>query len=120
MAETALTPVTPKGPYVASVAADALDAVWTAGDVANGNKVALTGREILAVQNSHATNAYTFTMTGAQDPFKRSQTIGPYSLAAGEIAFFSLIGGQVGWQNASGDLILAVENAAVKFCVLRV
>lgn len=119
MAATTLTPQVMKGPYVATpVAADSLDVTMTAADVANGNDFVASGRDILVAQNTHATTAYTITITSQADERGRKGDITTYSLAAGDIAVFDF--SQInGWADANGKINIAASNASVKFAVLR-
>lgn len=103
----------------ATVAADANDITLTAADVANGNSFQCTGKEILIVQNSGA-SPYTVTVLSVADEKSRTGDHGPYTLAAGEFAVFTegLTMG-LGWRQTNGLVYLAANNAAVKFCVIR-
>ncbi len=112
MAATTLTAMRPKGPYLASVAANDLDMNDAAGDAVNGNDVVATNDMLLFAHNTHATNPYNVTITGAADPYGRSQTITNFALQAGEKLLFRLK--QAGWADANGKYNVTVENAAVK------
>lgn len=116
MARTTLTKTTVVGPYPASVPADSLDLNLQAADVGNMNQFAPSGDDLLIVQNSHASNPYTFTLTSAPDAFNRSSDITTYSLAAGEIAMFRVK--SLGWVQSDGKVYLAGSNAAIKFAVV--
>jgi hypothetical protein len=116
MPRTALTKITPKGPYPGTVAANDLDIAQTAADVGNMNAFPMGGDDLLIVQNTHASNAYTFTLTSIADSHGRTGDVTTYSLAAGEIAAFRLK--QDGWKQTDGNMYLAAENAAIKFSVL--
>ena len=119
MARTALTVVAPKGPYD-SIAANGLDFAFTAADEANGNAFACTGRELLLVRNSHATDAATLTISSAPDPYGRTKDITAYSLAAGEFAAF-WIGKSIGWRQTDGKAWLdAAGTGTIEFAVLRI
>lgn len=116
MARTALTKTTIVGPYPVSVPADSLDLNLQAADVSNMNQFSPSGDDLLIVQNSHASTAYTFTLTSAPDAFNRSSDITTYSLAAGEIAMFRIK--TLGWVQTDGKVYLAASNAAIKFAVV--
>jgi hypothetical protein len=99
------------------VVADSLDLNLQAADVANKNQFTPSGDDLVIVQNSHASTAYTFTLTSAPDPFNRTGDITTYSLAAGEVAVFRIK--TLGWaQVADGKVYLEGSNAAVKFAVV--
>ncbi len=117
MARTPLTIQTPKGPYPGSVAAEALDITWEAGDATNNNEIAATGKELLLVRNDDV-GAQTFTLVSAADPFKRSADITAYSLGAGEYAAFWL-GALTGWIQSDRKFHLNPGNANLKFAVLK-
>lgn len=117
MARTALTPVSPKGPYPGTVAANALDYVFAASDSSNGNYFVGTGRELILVQNADA-GAQTFTLTSIADPYGRLGSITTYSLSAGEFAMFWL-GALVGWDQGGGQIYLDSSNANIKFAIIR-
>lgn len=116
MARANLTKTTIVGPYPASVSADSLDLNLQACDVSNGNQFAPSGEDLLIVQNSHASNPYSFTLTSAPDQFNRSADITTYSLAAGEIAMFRIR--NMGWVQSDGKVYLAGSNVAIKFAVV--
>jgi len=117
MPRTAIAAQTAKGPYEATVSADELDLTLTAADVANGNEVAWSGNELLLlVQNSDATNPYTFTVASVADQYGRTNDITTYSLAAGEIGHYRLR--RHGWQQSDNTLHLDASNAAIKFAVV--
>lgn len=118
MARTTLTRTTLLGPYPSlQPAADALDEVWTAADVANKNQFLLDGPVILQFWNSGA-SPYTVTLTSAVDPMNRSGDVTTYSLAAGDIAGIDLRQ-TTGWRQSDGYMYLEASNAAVKFNIIR-
>lgn len=113
----ALTPVTIIGPF-AAVSAGAADFTWTAGDTGT-DTFACTGREILLAYNSGG-SPYTITITSVDDQFGRSEDITAYSLAAGDYAVFGVgLTNSPGWKQTNGTIIVDVENAAVKWAVLK-
>ena len=119
MARTALTVAVPKGPYDA-VTANGLDFAFTAADEVNGNAFVCTGRELVLVRNTHATDAATVTITSAPDPYGRTKDITAYSLAAGEFAAF-WIGRSIGWRQSDGKVWLdAGGSGTIEFAVLRI
>jgi hypothetical protein len=118
MARVVVSKTTVKGPYpTMPVSANALDLAMTAaqanGTPDNENYVEFRGKGLLIVQNTHATNAYTFTLNSAPDRRQRSGDLTEYSVGAGEIAAFLLK--EEGWRQTNGRLHLEAENAAVKF-----
>ena len=119
MARTAITPVVAPGAYLGETqAANSLDVVFTAADVANGNKVVATGKDLLLVLNSHATLAKTFTVTSFPDAQGRTAHIGPYTLQAGEYACVGPIP-VAGWMQTDGNIYIDGESADIKFLVVR-
>lgn len=120
MPTTALTVQTAKTPF-ASISANGADIALTAADASNGNHFACSGKEILIVQNSHATNAYTVTVTSVADEKGRTGTVTDYSLSAGEIAIFTM--GRTleqGWMQTDGTILVTGSNAAIKFAVVKI
>lgn len=117
MARTDLTPITPKGPYPGTVAPTDLDLTFTAADAANKNQFAFTGRQVILVQNVHASAAKTFTLTSVADPQARTADIATYSLAAGKVAAF-LATNLIGWAQSGGKFYLEGEDNNIKFCIL--
>lgn len=85
----------------------------TAVDVSNGNSTVHPGKICFIVQNTHASNAYTFTVTSAADKLGRTGDHSAYSLAAGEIGFFGPYPLE-GWAQTDGTIRFTGENAAVK------
>lgn len=116
MARVTVTKTAAQGPYVAlPVVADSLDVALLAADVANKNQFAPTGDDLLLVQNSGA-SPYTFTITSVADALKRTGDVGPYTIAAGEIAAYRI---KVdGWKQSDGFVYVEANNAAVKFAVI--
>lgn len=114
----AITIQTIKGPFEAITAGGA-DFTFTAGDT-GGDTFVCTGREILIVYNSGA-SPYTCTIASVDDEKGRSEDITAYSLAAGDFAVFGIgLTNSQGWKNTSTGLVsLDVENAAVKWAVLK-
>jgi hypothetical protein len=107
-----------KGPFEA-IAANGADFTFAAGSTGTDTFVC-TGREILLALNSDPTNPYTVTITSVDDEKGRSEDIAAYSLAAGEYAAFGVgLTNAQGWKNSSGLITIDVENAAVKWAVLR-
>lgn len=98
------------------MAADALDAVFTAADVANKNQWLPSGKDLLIAWNSGA-SPYTVTLTSAADPQNRTGDIATYSLAAGDIAVIGPLGTS-GWVQSDGYIYCEASNASVKFAVI--
>lgn len=119
MGRTTLIRTTPLGPYpTLQPAADALDAVMTAADVANGNQFTLDGPVLLVAQNTDGASARTITLTSAADPQNRTGDVTAYSIGIGEVAVFK-IDQIAGWKQSDGMMYLSASNAAVKFGVIR-
>lgn len=117
MPRTTLTKTAALGPYpTLPVAADALDAVFTAADVVNKNQFLPTGYDLIIMWNSGAA-PYTVTLTTAADAQNRTGDIATYSLAAADIAVFKLAN-KVGFIQADGYVYLEASNASVKFAVI--
>lgn len=89
---------------------------WTAGDASNKEQAYLTERDVFLVWNTHASNAYTFTVTGVADQLGRTADIGATSLAAGAMRCFRP--GYEGFGQTGGLIYMEVENAAVKWAIL--
>lgn len=119
MPVTAITVQDIDGPFD-DIAAGGADFVWTAADVANGNSFACTGKELLLVRNSHATTAYTVTITSVADEKNRSEDISAYSLAAGDFAVFGVgLTTAAGWRQTTNVINISGNNAAIEFAILR-
>jgi hypothetical protein len=119
MARTALTVLTPKGPYDA-VSANGLDFSFVAADQANGNSFVCSGRELILMRNDHVTDAATVTIASAPDPYGRTKDITTYSLSAGEFAAF-WVGKTAGWRQSDGTAHLDVAGpGSIKFAILRI
>ena len=118
MARTALTPLTPKGPYPGVVNAGDLAAAFTAADVANGNSFPSTGREIIIAQNTDGAAAHTVTITSIADERGRTGDITTYSIPANGFAAFAVTS-TAGWKQSDGNIYLAASDAQVKFLILR-
>ena len=119
MAETALTVQVAKLPF-AVISAGNLDFTLAAGDAANGNKFACTGKEILIAYNSDGVNPYTITINSVADEKGRSGSITAYSLAAGDyIIWTGGLTNSKGWRQTDGTITLSVENAAITLAAIR-
>lgn len=117
MARTAVTKTALIGPSFSTIAADALDLVWTAADTTNLNSIAFgnSGRMLIIFRNTDTTTAYTVTINSFADPslFFRTKDITTYSLAAGDVAHFVVV--RLGWEQADNTLYLEGSNAAIEF-----
>jgi hypothetical protein len=121
MAQTPINAQVPVGPFISGQpVAAALDLVWVAADVANGNKFQLTGHEVLLVWNTHATIAYTLTISSVPDRDNRSQDVTAYSILAATISAFSFLGATEGWAQSGGAVNFSGSNASLKFAILNV
>jgi hypothetical protein len=89
---------------------------FTAADVTEKEKLALTGREIVLVHNTGASSR-TYTITSTEDPFGRTKDISAVSIAAGAIHTVGPFG-LAGWAQTDGSLYLEANNAEVKFAVV--
>ena len=114
-----LTPVTIKGPFEA-IAANGADFTFAAGSTGT-DTIACNGRDIIIAYNSDPTNPYTITIISEDDEKGRSEDITAYSLAAGEYAVFGVgLTNSTGWKDSvTGLITVDVENAAVKWAILR-
>lgn len=101
-----------------TIAADGADVTMTAGDASNGNDFVSSGDEIVIVQNTHATLAYTVTFTSVADSLNRTGDITAYSLAAGDIAVFGPFPAH-GWRYTGNKIRVTVSNASVKIGLKR-
>jgi len=88
----------------------------TAADTTNKEQFALTGREVLIIQNTGA-SSYTYTITSVADPYGRLGDITTQSIAAGAIHTVGPFG-LAGWQQTGGYLYLEASNTAIKFGVV--
>lgn len=112
MPRQTLTKTTSPGPNpTAGVAV-----TMTAADTVNKEQFALTGREVLIIQNTGA-SAYTYTITSVADPYNRTGHITAQSIAAGAIHVIGPLGLE-GWRQTDGNLYLEANNAAVKYGVI--
>src|SRR5215216_7106758 len=119
MPRTSITPVNPTGPYpTLPLGAGAADLVLAVADTVNLNQAAFgsNARLLLLVWNSHATTAYTVTVTSAPDALNRSGDITGYSLDAGDMVAF--VFERNGWKQSDGNLYFQANNAAIKFAAI--
>lgn len=119
MPRTAITPVTPKGPFPGTVTAGQLTNAFTVSDVANGNSYVSTGREVIVVRNVNA-GAQTFTLTSAPDPQSRTAHITAYSLAAAGFAlFYPGTNNPAGWAQSDGTVQLDGAHVDIQWLIIR-
>lgn len=119
MGFTALTPITPLGPYPAggTVGAGALAAAFVACDSSNGNSFPLTGHEMLELRNTDS-GAHTVTIHSTSDQQGRTEDITSYSIPATSDAVFSFLGGTAGWVQSDGTCHFTANDATVLARVL--
>lgn len=91
---------------------------WTNADVANGNQLAYTGRDLLLVWNSDGAVArnvtfQTVAINGRQDPIHNI----PQSVPSTEYRMYNLRG--EGFQQTDGFVYVSGDNVAVRFVVIR-
>lgn len=111
MARTSLTPVTAPGGYAgAGAACGFVDA-----DIANGNRVYSTGKELVLARNTGAAPV-NVTITSASDPFNRSGDI-VEAVAAGVTKVFGPFP-QTGWRQADSYLYLSAPSTDIEFVVV--
>lgn len=115
----ALTITQIQGPFEL-ISANEADITFTAGDTGT-DTIATNGRDIILAWNTHGSTPYTVTIASEIDETNRTGDITTYSLAAGEIAVFGVgLTNSAGWKDATTGLITVdVENAAVKWAILR-
>jgi hypothetical protein len=121
MSQTSIATQSILGPYPPAgvVTALALDLVWTAADVANGNKFTFTGKEILLINNTDSAGHHC-TFSSVADSRGRADDITSYALAAADIARFSFRGGAEGWQQSDGSIHISADDATVKFAIITI
>lgn len=108
MAQTALatTAGTTKNPTIATTL------TMTAVDISNGNKFALTGREILILHNT-GVSTRTYTISSVADPYGRSGDITTSNILA---AAYMIIGpfDITAWRQTDGQMYFISTHADVK------
>lgn len=118
MPRTEITKQTPLGPYPGTIAAEALDITWTAGDVANGNDFTCTGRELILVRNDDA-GAQTFTVDSVPGAESREGDLTAYSVGIDEYAAF-WVGNIIGWKQSDGKVHIAPASANLFFAIIKI
>ncbi len=118
-APTAITVQSVLAPF-AAVGAGAADFTFAAGTITDGDTFVCTGRELLLVTNTEASDAKTVTIVSVDDEKGRAENITSYSLAAGDFAVFGVgLTNSKGWKSTAGTIRITVEAATVKVAVLR-
>lgn len=118
MARKQIPTISPLGPYpTLPVAALALDFVWTTADNVNFDQFALTGRELILINNTSG-GALTVTLTSAPDPQGRTADITTYSVGAGLYSAF-WVGKIDGW-NQAGQFFMTSSAATMKYAIFRI
>jgi hypothetical protein len=118
-ARTELTPFTAPTLTASSISANAADLTFVGSDSANGYQFASTGREYIIAWNTHATTAYTCTVTSVAINGRTNNLPSGYSLAAGEIGCFGPYPTK-GWRQTNGKIYIDANNDAVKFAIVRI
>lgn len=119
MPRVTLTPITPLGPYPSlPLSANAADITWTAADATNKQQVLFNGPKLILARNSHASTAYTVTLTSKVDSRNRTGDVTAYQVDAGDTMFFKIDNAE-GWQQSDGYLYFEANNASVLFAVIN-
>lgn len=113
MARTALTKLTAPGAYAGAGVALA----FTAADVANKNRLGLTGRELVIVRNVDGAVAHTVTFTSVDDAFNRKEDISE-AIPAGDYRIYGPFT-KPGWEQSDGNLYLEADAAEIEFTVIQ-
>ena len=92
---------------------------FTAADPLWGNAFTCTGKEVLLVENTHATDPQTVTIKGAPDAWGRVADITAYSLDAGQLAYFGPFPAEA-FRRTDGKVWIIGSDATVKFAVIRI
>lgn len=101
-----------------AVQAGDLAVVMAAMDATNGNSFAISGRDILLLQNTD-TGAHTVTVTSTGDNLGRlDSSLTAYSLPAGATVAIQMKEVS-GWKQADGTVDLTTTSALVKMAVLQ-
>lgn len=117
MPRTALTPQTAIAKHPGTLAANAADFTFAAGDASNGNYFVSSGNQLIVARNTGA-GARTITLTSAADSLNRLGTITAYSIGAGEFAVFTQGLTIDGWRQSDGQFYINVEHAEVTLAVI--
>ena len=118
MPRTAQPIIVPLGPFPGTVAALALDFVFTASDNVNMDDFLFTGRELILINNTTG-GALTITLTSAPDPQKRTADIAVYSVGANLFSMF-WAGSKLGWNQIGGKFHLEASAVGVEFAIVRI
>lgn len=116
MARTLLTLQTLEGDVMG---ANGLLATLNNGDVANGNAITFSGREIIIAYNAHASTAYDVTIKGPADRNLRTGDVVEEVPAGGFAIFGPTNGITEGWKQSDGRLYIDVEDASIKLIALQ-
>lgn len=112
MGRTALTKTTALGAYNHA----GVVLTMTAADTGNSNMFVATGKDLLIVRNTDASD-HTFTVTSTPDAIGRTKDITTETVAAGT---FRIVGPLevTGWIQTDGNIYLAANSATVKFGIV--
>ena len=113
MSRTTLTPVAITTPYATTGVAF----VYTAGNVADGNDFASTGREILIARNTDS-GPHTVTVASVADTFGRLGDITADSIAAGAFHVYQIFP-QLYWAQTGNKINVNVSDATIELAVLK-
>jgi hypothetical protein len=117
MARKQIPIINPLGPYPGTVAANALDFVFTTADSVNFDQFNFTGRELIIVRNSTG-GTLTVTFESAADERGRLGDITTYSLSTLEFAVF-WVGSLPGWNNA-GQFFLRSSASTMDYAIIKI
>lgn len=117
MARKQIPIISPLGPYPGTVAALALNFVFTTADSVNFDQFNFTGRELIIVRNSTA-GALTVTFESAADPQGRLADITTYTVGVGLFAAF-WVGALPGW-NQAGQFFLRSSASTMDYAIIKI
>lgn len=86
------------------------------GSTGDGLYLALTGKEVLVIQNTNV-GAQTWTATSVANSYGRTEDITAESIAAGAIRIFGPVALE-GWQQTNGQFYFTASSTDIKFGVI--
>lgn len=113
MAQTAIDVTEMSGRYPTS----GDEVVFVAGDVANGGKFHLTGRELILVRNVSEDTDADFTITSTPDSLGRTGDLVDTIPFGTQQAYMI---GVKGWKQDNGQVYVAFETVDLEIAVLRI
>ena len=119
MAATVIAPQDVLGSNVSESATQMTTLTWTAIDIANTNKITMSGRKMMLVFRNDDVAEKTVTISSSDNPYGRTADVTEFAIAAS--AYAIRIFEPTGWEQSVGarDMIITSNDADMKVAAIN-